>query len=346
MDDSPSVCELLAHILGSDGDIQIVGIASNGSEAVAVVHRLRPDVITMDIHMPKLNGLEATRQIMEIYPLPIVIVSGTDPNDIAMTFGATEAGALAALHLPPGMDHPDFAALSREFIQTIKLMAEVKVIRRWSRAPRVTVQRQPSICLQPASPNMEVVALGASTGGPAVLQTILAGLPKNFPAPVIVVQHMTSGFIQGLIEWLAQSSTLPVQLAAHNEEIVPGRVYVAPDELQMKVARGGRVLLTEGVSENGLRPSVSCLFRSVAEIYGASAVAGLLTGMGRDGALELKLLRDKGAVTFAQDRESSVVHGMPGEAIKLNAAKLVLPPEKIAPFLASLANNKTAQLST
>jgi two-component system chemotaxis response regulator CheB len=341
VEDSAAVCEFLAYILSSDAEIQVVGTASNGAEAIAAVQHLRPDVITMDIHMPKMNGLEATRLIMETYPIPIVIVSGSaDPHDVAMTFSATEAGALAALRVPPGMDHPNFQALSSELIQTIKLMAEVKVVRRWSRAPRTSVQRLPlTQSLSAPASSVEIIALGASTGGPGVLQTILAGLPKNFSVPLIVVQHMTSGFLQGLVDWLAQSSSLPVQLAVHGDQILPGRIYVAPDEFQMTLTRGGRVLLTEDAPENGLRPSVSCLFRSVGEVYGARAAAGLLTGMGRDGAQELRQLRDKGAITFVQDKESSVVHGMAGEAIKLDAAMMVLPPEKIVLLLSSLANN-------
>jgi two-component system chemotaxis response regulator CheB len=151
---------------------------------------------------------------------------------------------------------------------------------------------------------------------------------------------MAAGFTQGFVQWLAQTSSLPVHLAIHDEYIRPGHVYVAPDEFQMRVERSGKIVLNKDEPENGLRPSVSYLLRSVAEVYGRDAVAGLLTGMGRDGAEELKLLRIMGATTFAQDKESSVVHGMPGAAIKLDAATLVLPPEKIAPVLTSLAYNK------
>ncbi|MEX1109471.1 MAG: CheB methylesterase domain-containing protein, partial [Dongiaceae bacterium] len=222
----------------------------------------------------------------------------------------------------------------------VKLMSEVKVVRRWSRARReAAVARPAQARFDPAPGKVKVVALGASTGGPLVLQTILSQLPKDFAAPVLIVQHMAAGFVRGFIEWLAQSSRLPIHLAAHAEQILPGHIYVAPDEFQMKIERGGKIALTKDQPENGLRPSVSYLFRSVAEAYGSDVVAGLLTGMGRDGAEELKLLKDKGAITFAQDKASSVVHGMPGEAIKLDAATFVLPPEKIAATLAGLAKN-------
>jgi two-component system chemotaxis response regulator CheB len=294
----------------------------------------------MDIHMPRMDGLDATRRIMETCPTPIVVVSGsTDSAEVATTFEAMEAGALAVLRRPAGIGHPDHEATARELVQTVKLMSEVKVVRRWSRARRDSIARPAQPRLERAPGSCRIVAIGASTGGPPVLQSILSQLPKDFPAPVLVVQHMAAGFVRGFIEWLAHSSRLPIHLAAHGEQMLPGHVYVAPDELQMKVERGGRIALTRDAPENGLRPSVSYLFRSLAEAYGSDGVAGLLSGMGRDGADELKLLKDRGMVTFAQDKESSVVHGMPGEAIKLGAATLVLPPEKIAAVLARLAKD-------
>ncbi|OFW23684.1 MAG: chemotaxis response regulator protein-glutamate methylesterase [Acidobacteria bacterium RIFCSPLOWO2_02_FULL_65_29] len=342
VEDSPVVREFLVHILGSDPGIRVVGTANDGEDALEAVARERPDVITMDIHMPKLDGLEATRRIMETHPTPIVIVSGSaDPREVATTFSAIEAGALAVLPRPPGIGDPAHEATARELVQTVKLMSEVKVVRRWPRtrreapAPRAT---ETGLASEPA--RVRVVAIGASTGGPPVLQTILAALPKDFPAPLLIVQHMAAGFIGGFVEWLAQSSSLPIHVATQGELMRPGHAYVAPDGFQMKVERGGKIALTGGEPENGLRPSVSCLFRSVAEVYGCDAVAGLLTGMGRDGAEELRLLKEKGAVTFVQDKDSSVVHGMPGEAIRLDAAMLVLPPEKIGAVLRNLASNR------
>jgi two-component system chemotaxis response regulator CheB len=168
---------------------------------------------------------------------------------------------------------------------------------------------------------------------------ILAGLPRNFPVPVLIVQHIAAGFTQGLVEWLAQSSSLPVQVPAHGQSLLPGEVYVAPDGLHMTVGADGRVQLRSDEPENGLRPAIACLFRSVAKVYGQSAVGVLLTGMGKDGAQELKLMKEQGAVTIAQDHETSVVHGMPGEAIRLGGATYVLPPEKIRFALTSLASN-------
>ena len=342
VEDSPVVREFLVHILGADPGIQVVGTANDGEQALEAVASKRPDVITMDIHMPKLDGLEATRRIMETHPTPIVIVSGsTDPREVATTFRAMEAGAVAVLRRPAGIGHPDLEATAGELVQTVKLMSEVKVIKRWPKAWRhAKIPRPAEADRAQVEAKVKVIAIGASTGGPPVLQAILAALPEDFPVPVLVVQHMAAGFTHGFVQWLAQTSSLPVHLAAHDEPIRPGHVYVAPDEFQMRVERSGKIVLKKDEPENGLRPSVSYLLRSVAEVYGRYAVAGLLTGMGRDGAEELKLLRDKGAVTFAQDKDSSVVHGMPGEAIKLDAASLVLPPEKIAAVLTSLANSR------
>lgn len=338
VDDSPVVREFLTHILGSDPGIRVVGTARDGEEALAAIARQQPDVITMDVHMPKMNGLDATRRIMETSPLPIVVVSGsTDPGEVSTTFAALEAGALAVLRRPAGIGHADHESTARELVQTVKLMAEVKVVRRWARTGRETAAARPlPVGTARAPGTVRVVALGASTGGPPVLQIIFSQLPGHFPAPILVVQHMAAGFVRGFIEWLAHSSRLPIHLAMHGERFLPGHVYVAPDDWHMKVQRDGRIALARDPPENGLRPSVSYLFRSVADVYAGEAIAGLLSGMGRDGAEELKLLKDRGTVTIAQDRDSSVVHGMPGEAIKLDAATFVLPPEKIAAVLTNL----------
>lgn len=340
VEDSPVVREFLLHILGSDPEVRVIGTAHDGEEALDAMNRLKPHVITMDIHMPRMNGLEATRRIMETTPVPIVIVSGSDnPREMVNTFDAMEAGAVAMLKRPAGLGHPDYEATARELVRTVKAMAEVKVIRRWPKAPNGIPARLPTAMTALEATRSRIVAIGASTGGPPALQTILAALPGDFPLPIAIVQHMTAGFSQGFIEWLGHSSALPVQLGMHGDPLQPGRVYLAPDEHHMTVTRGGRIALNRDAPENGLRPAVSCLFRSVAENYGSDAIAGLLTGMGRDGAEELRLLKERGAITFAQDKESSVVHGMPGEAICLNAAMLVLPPGKIAAVLADLAKN-------
>lgn len=340
VEDSPVVREFLVHILGSDPDILVVATANDGEEAIAAAGRWQPDVITMDIHMPKMDGIEATRRIMETHPTPIVIVSGsTDPHEVATSFRATEAGALAILRRPAGLGHADHETTVMDLVRTVKLMSEVKVVRRWPRkASGAATLLLPAPDLARVASKARAVAIGASTGGPPVLARILAALPRDFPVPILIVQHMAAGFIRGFVEWLAQTSSLPIHIATHAETLLPGHVYVAPDDFQMKLGQGGRIVLAGDPPENGLRPAVSALFRSLAEVHGGESVACLLTGMGRDGAEELKVLRSKGATTFAQDKDSSVVHGMPGEAIRLDAASFVLPPEKIAAALISLTN--------
>lgn len=344
VEDSPVVQEFLVHILSSDPDIQVVGIANDGEEALIGVERAKPDIITMDVQMPGMNGFEATRRIMETHPTPIVIVSGSwDSHEVAKTFRAMEAGALAAIQRPRGVGHPDHQNTAAELVRTVKLMSEVKVVRRWARHARgaiIPAAPPAEIQLKRSPAEIQLVAIGASTGGPAALQTILAALPRDFSASTLIVQHMAAGFIHGFVEWLAQASSLPVHVASQGESILPGHCYVAPDGLQTKVAVGGKLLLTRDQPVNGLRPSVSCLFRSVAQVYGPKAVGVLLTGMGKDGANELKLMKERGAITIAQDEESSVVYGMPGEAIRLKAATYVLSPDRIAAALTGLTREK------
>lgn len=337
VDDSRVVAEYLTHLFNSDRGIRVVGVARNGEEAIEAVRQMVPDVITMDIHMPGMNGYDATRKIMETCPTPIVIVSGSMKIDeIAGNFQAIEAGALAVAHRPPGIGHPGQGLAARELLNTVKLMSEVKVVRRW---PRYRPAAAPSAASQEiASPPQGVIrvaAIGASTGGPLVLQTILSGLPANFGAPVLIVQHMARGFVHGFAEWLGNTSGFPVRVAANGEHLNPGCAYVAPDDFHMGVS-GNAISLSSNPPENGMRPSVSHLFRSVEEVFGANAACVLLTGMGKDGAEELKSLRTAGAVTIAQDKESSVVFGMPQQAIQLDAAMYILPPPAIARTLAAI----------
>lgn len=342
VDDSAAMRELLVHILRSDPEIEVAGTAGNGEEAIGAVRDLRPDLVTMDIAMPRMNGMDATRRIMESCPTPIVLVTSSwDARAVETTFRALEAGALAVLATPNGPADPRHDEDAAELVLTVKLMSEVKVVRRWARArpakgaaapPAVEAKRMPGA-------KIRVVAIGASTGGPVAIHTVLSGLPGGFPVPVAIVQHMAHGFTRGLVDWLGRSTPLEVRLAEHGERLLPGRVYVAPDGRQMAIGDGETVSLSWTPASDGLRPSVSHFFRSVARVYGKHAAAVLLTGMGKDGAEEMKILKELGAVTIAQDHGSSVVHGMPGEAIRIRAATRVLPPEKIASALVALAED-------
>lgn len=335
VEDSKVEREFLVHILSSDPEIVVIGTANDGEEALAATKLLSPDVITMDIHMPRMDGYEATRRIMEMQPTPIVIVTGSaSVKEVSKAMRIIEAGAVAVEQKPRGICHQDYLDDTSRLIQTVKLMSGVKVVRR--RPGRKIVphlEEKPATCLE-----IELVAMGSSTGGPPVLRTILSNLPKNYPVPVLIVQHMSPSFIEGFVEWLGQTSSIPVHVAAQGTQIIPGHAYLAPDGFQMKLDCDKRIYLTGDEPVNGLRPSVSYLFLSIAEVCGKNAVAVLLTGMGKDGAKELKLLKEKGAITIVQDKESCVVDSMPSEAINLGAAMYVLPPEKIAAVLSSLVD--------
>ena len=339
VEDSPVLQLLLEHIYISDPELHVMGIACDGEQALEFVKRKKPDVISMDVHMPKMNGFDATRAIMETNPVPIVMVSASwNPEDVETMFRALDAGAVSVVEKPPGIDHPDFESLAGNMVQTLKLMSEVKVVRRWGPRHRAKNTVPPVKAEMRLTGNrIKCVAIGASTGGPPVLQTILSGLPGDFPAAVLIVQHIAAGFLPGLVDWLGQFTKLPVHIATHGEPALPGHVFLAPDGFQMGVDAGYRIVLCKDAPENGLRPAISYLFRTVSNVFGSGAAGVLLTGMGTDGAEELKRLKEKGALTIAQDRDSSVVNGMPGRAVELGAATFVLPPDGIASTLASLA---------
>lgn len=334
--------ELLVYLLNADPGFEVVGVAGDGVEAIAQTRRLQPDVITMDLHLPNINGVEATRTIMETQPTPIVVVSNSSVRDeIAGSFEILEAGALAMVNKPAGIADET----SRRLLETVRLMAEVKVVRRWPRAPRQARAQAAAVAeIRPAAP-IRLVAMGASTGGPMVLKTILGRLTRDFPVPVAITQHISPGFCEGFAQWLGSVSGFPTVLAAHGETLKPGRAYVAPDgaHLCIEIQRGScRAVSNMDPPEGGHRPAVSYLFRSVARNLRSSAIGVLLTGMGRDGAVELKLMREAGATTIAQSPETAVVPGMPGEAIDIGAATHVLPPECIADMLKRLVTQAAA----
>jgi two-component system chemotaxis response regulator CheB len=338
VEDSRVIRDYLVHILEADPRIRVTGTADSGEAALAFLRDHRPDAILMDILLPGIDGFEATRQIMSSRPVPIIVCTASttlDPVHSAMR--ALEAGALAVLKKPRGPGDPDADIEAAALVETLKLMSEVRVVRRWNR-PATAAMGVASAIAAPTPydvlrPEATIVAIGASTGGPPAILQILSGLSTTFPLPILVVQHISAGFIAGFAEWLTSASGMPVHVAEDGESPLPGHVYVAPDDLHLRVSSTGALETTRDAPRNGQRPSVDVLFRSVAERFRRRAIGVLLTGMGRDGADGLKVMADRGALTVAQDEESCVVFGMPAEAIALGSVGFVLPPHRIAELL-------------
>jgi two-component system chemotaxis response regulator CheB len=335
-EDSLTVRELLVEILGSDPEMKVVGQAKNGAEAVELTARLKPDLVTMDIHMPVMDGFEATKEIMVQAPTPILIVSSSlSGRDVELSLNAMRAGALMVLAKPDDPQSARFDGRRDELVAMAKAMARVKVVRRWAPDSRAV---RPAAAPRVAGPPVPVrlVAIAASTGGPAVLQRILATLPRDFAAPVVVVQHIAAGFTEGLADWLSASCNLRVKVAEHGEPLLKRSVLLAPDNRQLGVSADGRAVVADAPPVNGFRPSGTYLFASASRAYGASLAAVILTGMGSDGVEGLKAVRAAGGRVLAQDEASSVVYGMPGEAVAAGVVETVLAVDAIAPRLAEL----------
>jgi two-component system chemotaxis response regulator CheB len=323
VDDSDICRSALKSALESEPGIVVVGEARDGLEAIAQVKALSPQLITMDLQMPRLGGLQTIERIMREQPTPILVLTDRPRHEgVDMTFASLSRGAVELL--------PKASTWAPGSRETLTLIERVKKVAR-DGVPRVGPAR--STGAGRARP-VSVVALGASTGGPAALAEIFAALPTDFPLPVLVVQHMDVEFHEGFVQWLSRQSAVKVAMASAGEALCPGQIRVAPQGRHLTVDRHGRLQLVEPRPGDRHVPSVDALFSSLAESHGSSAAAVLLTGMGSDGAKGLKLLRDRGALTVAQDRSSSVIYGMPAAAAELGAAEQVLALGDIAPLLA------------
>ena len=339
-DDSATARFLLRAILEADGDIRIVAEAHDGAEAVELVERHAPDLVIMDVHMPVLGGLDATKQIMIRAPTPIIIVSAVTRRDVDLSLSATSAGALLALPKPENAVSESFEERAADLRAMVRAMAQVKVVRRWSvtdGAVPEAVRGRP----RRATEAPELIAIAASTGGPPALRRILIDLPRTVAAPILVVQHIARDFTAGFAEWLASSCALPVKLAQEGEDLQDGVVYVAPDDAHLGVTARGRVSLDRGPPIAGFRPSATHMFESAGRAYGPRLIAVILTGMGSDGAAGLAVAHQEGAYVIAQDEATSVVYGMAAEAVRRNAVDLQLPIEGIAARLAELMKGKS-----
>jgi len=339
VDDSLTTREYISYIIDQDPELRLVGAARNGQEAIQLVASASPDVVIMDIHMPGMDGYKATRTIMETRPVPIIIHSSlVAPEQTKNIFNAMEAGAVAVAQKPPGIGNPETKPFMEKLLRTVKLMAEVKVVRRRPARPKKQSPESPARILQATDlTGIEVIAIGASTGGPPVLHQIFRELPPDFPVPIAVVQHITTGFLPGMLRWLGGDSRLDLKIARTGDSLAPGHVYFAPEESNMGISDNGRILVTKFGGQKELKRPVTHLFMSVAQRCGARAVGILLTGMGDDGALGLKEMKRRGAQTLVQDRETATVFGMPESAIKLDAANYILSPPEISDFLNGLS---------
>ncbi|MGD9765433.1 MAG: chemotaxis-specific protein-glutamate methyltransferase CheB [Candidatus Binatia bacterium] len=343
-DDSLTVRKKLWATLSADPEIEVIAEAEDGKRAIELCQALRPDVVTMDMMMPVMTGLAATEYIMAYCPTPILIVSASvNRGEVFKTYDALAAGAADVLEKPQA-DAPDGYWESR-FITAVKLIARIRVITH-PRARLKSLGRQrpaeaPSGADSTVNAACTVVALGASTGGPAALVEVLGSLPPDFPLPTLIVMHINDRFGAAFADWLDGQTTHQVSYAQDGEPLAgaAGRVVMAPPDRHL-VVRDGRLRLTRDAERHSCRPSVDVLFESLARECGSAAAACLLTGMGRDGAAGLLDIRRAGGFTIAQDQASSVVYGMPREAVQLNAAVRVLPLADIGPTLTSLAGGR------
>jgi two-component system chemotaxis response regulator CheB len=337
VDDSPTSRLLLVEILRADDEIEVVGQAADGLEAVEMVKRLRPDIVTMDVQMPRLDGFAATKRIMVETPTPILITTGVDPRALAISLEAVRMGALAVQAKPGDPRAPGFDEEARELVRQVKAMSRVKVVRHHERALAQVPATDPWAATGPMDGvPVEVVAIAASTGGPAALHHILTALPADLPVPILLVQHLSRGFGHGFAEWLDKASPLRVKLAEQGEALRPGTVYVAGDDHHLCLSASRRVHLSTAPAVGGFRPSGTVLFESVARAFGRRAVAVILTGMGRDGVDGLRAIRRVGGRTVAESEATAVVYGMPAAAVQAGLADFVLPLDQVGAAVASL----------
>jgi two-component system chemotaxis response regulator CheB len=344
VEDSLTIRKHLVNVLSEAPGLEVIGEAPDGKSGIELCQRLRPDVVTMDMMLPVMTGVAATEYIMAYCPTPILIVSAsTERGELFRTYDALAAGAVDVLDKPLG-DELD-QDWERRLVAAVRMVSRIRVITH----PRARLARLgrigPAAAPPPApavvvSDERVVVAIGASTGGPGALRTVLSALPPDFSLPILVVLHISEPFGRSMTEWLDAQLGLEVRYPIDGERLpAPGRgcVLMAPPNSHLEVAAGRRLRLGAGPERHSCRPSVDVLFESLAREMGQQTIACLLTGMGKDGAQGLLDIKQRGGLTLAQDEATSVVFGMPGEAVKLGAAHHVLPLPAIGPLLVRAA---------
>ncbi len=326
VDDSRVVTKIVSRILEKDPAIQVIDTASNGYEAIDKVQKLKPDVVTLDIEMPVMDGLEALKHIMAHNPLPVIILSTVTRDDANITMEALNIGACDFVT-------KDFSnsLLSDKAHELVTKVKDIAKNRAKLRLKGFKPQEQPLAVNHKATMKREVISIGASTGGPPALQYILSHLPKDFPVPVVIAQHMPRLFTQSFAERLDRISQLTVKEAEDREPVQSGVALIAPGDTHLALRRRGKQVVVELVKDGKYiyRPSVDLLMGSTASTYEASATGLILTGMGSDGVIGMKELKSKGGYVIAQDEETCVVYGMPRAVVNAGCADAVLPIDRI-----------------
>ena len=343
VDDSAFMRRMISDILESDPGIEVVGRARNGQEALAALTVLSPDVITMDVEMPVLDGLHALESIMKLRPTPVLMISSSTQAGAEATLRALQLGAVDFIAKPSGPISLDLGKLAEEIRQKVKLAAAA-VLRTPSAPSPALKSREETAEPPPAAPRQferelqQLVVIGASTGGPRALYEIIPALPKNFPAGILIVQHMPAGFTSSLAKRLDQSAAVRVKEAEDGDQVLPGVAYLAPGDYHLTVRavdrEGGRrqlrISLNQEPAVGGHRPSINVMFTSVAENFWSRTVAVLLTGMGSDGTEGMRLIKKCGGKTIAEDESSCIVYGIPRSAIEAGVVDKAVPLKQVA----------------
>ncbi|TFZ58173.1 chemotaxis-specific protein-glutamate methyltransferase CheB [Methylorubrum sp. Q1] len=347
VEDSLVVRILLTHIIARDPRLELAGAVESGEAALAAIETVRPDVISMDIRLPGIDGLETTRRIMASRPTPIVVIADSvEDSSLKISMNALRAGALSVVEKPVATTNDGYEAVAGQICTQLRIMAAVPVIRRrpigaeWNARKTAPPLDLPASLETEAAPS--VLAVAASTGGPPALAKVIGGLSAEFPLPILLVQHMGAAFMDGFASWLDGVVPLPVGVARDGQVMQAGHVYVAPGDRHLELGGNGTLRVSDGAPVGGQRPAATVLFRSVARQAGAQGIGVLLTGMGEDGAQGLLDMRKAGAATVAEHESSAVVYGMPAAAVRLSAASRVLPIDQVAPHLVRLAQRKPA----
>ncbi|MFC7736835.1 chemotaxis-specific protein-glutamate methyltransferase CheB [Roseomonas sp. GCM10028921] len=337
VEDSAVVRQLLAHIVSRDPRLELAAALDSAEAALAELERVRPDVISMDIRLPGMDGLEATRRIMAEHPTPIVVIAdAVEERGLRISMNALRAGALTVVEKPLGPSREGWEGVAEAICTQLYIMSQVPVIRR---RPSALAVPRPAPAL-PGATRPSLVGIAASTGGPPALARVLGALPSDFAVPVLVVQHMGSPFMEGFAAWLDGLVGPRVQIASDRELPRPGHVYVAPGDRHLGVTGGGLMQVSEAPPVGGQRPAADVLFSSMARFLGPRGMGILLTGMGEDGARGLAALHGAGGLTLAEDETTAVVYGMPAAAARLGGVSALLPLDLIGPRLLRAAGTE------